>query len=313
MAFKATVDYVQLKVVIDTDSLEPVSVFQNLKSVVTFTYLQNTLQYVNLSAVSVLLDADTKNLYFLAGTPNAESFGFTDLTTFTFDKALADTPILAEQFTFAMQKAVADTTQITENFAKVVQFVRQFDETATMSEAHTYDFSKASTDIIEFSEAQIFVTTKALEDSYDFVDSQVLHLDQASEDFFSFSDTFSRVVSFVRAFADTYGLDDLASAEDNLATQSNLNKTNVVSVAEESLFDFTLGTIAEGISVAESYISSFSPGTIAETANISESAVFSFLAVFADTTTINESIAVELIKGGGPLNVTPMNTNMLNA
>ena len=47
MAFKATVDYVQLKVVIDTDSLEPVSVFQNLKSVVTFTYLQNTLQYVN--------------------------------------------------------------------------------------------------------------------------------------------------------------------------------------------------------------------------------------------------------------------------
>lgn len=60
-------------------------------------------------------------------------------------------------------------------------------------------------------------------------------------------------------------------------------------------------------------MSSFAMGTIAETATISESAAFVFSPVFADTATISESIDVELIQGGGPINVTPLNNSMLNA
>ena len=84
MAIKFTVDYVNLKVTVDTDSIQPVSVFQNLRSLVTFTNLQTSLQYVDLSAVNVLLDADSKNLYFISGHPNAESFGLTDAPALTF-------------------------------------------------------------------------------------------------------------------------------------------------------------------------------------------------------------------------------------
>ena len=42
MAFKVTVDYAKLSVIIDTDSLEPVSTFQNLQSLVTFTNIDGT-------------------------------------------------------------------------------------------------------------------------------------------------------------------------------------------------------------------------------------------------------------------------------
>ena len=55
MAFKQTVNYV------------------DLKSTVTFTDINGIVQYVNLSAVDVLLDAYSKDLFFLVGTPNAET------------------------------------------------------------------------------------------------------------------------------------------------------------------------------------------------------------------------------------------------
>ena len=56
-----------------------------------FTNLQTSLQYVDLSAVNVLLDADSKNLYFLSGHPNAESFGLTDAPALTFTTTKTET------------------------------------------------------------------------------------------------------------------------------------------------------------------------------------------------------------------------------
>ena len=327
MAFKFTVDYQNLRLVIDTDSVESVSVFQHLKSTVDYQDLRQILAYQNLTAAEVAVDADTINQYFTAqyDSPNAESFSFTDSDTFTLGKVLGDTSVITEQLANAMQKAVADTAQLSENLSRVVDFGRTFTETANISEAHTYTFSKASADTFSFTEAQVFVTTKLLADTYGFADSQVLNVERLSEDSFSFA-------PYVRSFADTYGLDDTASASDDLATQSNLNKTNVVSMAEASAFAFTPGTIAEGFSVeeaytssfvpatiaegidvAESYVASFARGVVAETLSIAESAIFSILPVFADTATINESIDVELIKGVGPLNNSALNLNMLNA
>lgn len=91
MAFKFTVDYSNLRVIIDTDSVQPVSVFQNLKSLVTFTNLQSSLQYVNLSAVNVFLDPDTKNLFFLSGHPNAEVITLSEALVVTFTTTKEET------------------------------------------------------------------------------------------------------------------------------------------------------------------------------------------------------------------------------
>tara|TARA_R100000544_G_scaffold3685_1_gene1425 strand:- start:1353 stop:2357 length:1005 start_codon:yes stop_codon:yes gene_type:complete len=334
MAFKVTVDYQDLRLVINTDSVESVNVFQHLKTTVDYQDLRQLLAYQQLTAANVLVDADTLNRYFTAqyNSPNAESFGLTDSDTFSFGKGLGDTPIVTEQLANAMQKPLTESVSIGENLSRVIDFFRVFADTSTISETHVYLLGKAASDSISITEEQTFVTTKLLEDTYGFSDSQVLEVEQAREDSFSFTDDFSRVVPYVRSFADTYGLDDTSSVDDELATNTGVNKTNIVNVSETTAFAFTPGTIeegvsvaevyvssfvpgdiAEGVSVAEAYVSSFTLGTVAETATISESPVFSILPVFADTATISESIDVELIKGVGPLNNSALNLNMLNA
>lgn len=334
MAFKFTVDYKQLRLIIQTDSTESVSLFEHLKSTVDFIDLQQIVAFQQLTAADVNIDADTLNRYFTEqyNSPNAESFSFTDSDSFSFGKGLADIPIITEQLANAMQKGLTESVSIAENLSRVVDFSRNFTDAPTLSETHTYDFSKASTDTVSIAEVQVFDTTKLLADSYSFVDAPAFNVERISEDSFSFTDNFSRVVPYVRSFADAYGLDDTSSVDDELATDTGVNKTNIISVTETQAFAITPGTktdsvsvaeayvssfvpgdIAEGVSVAEAYVSSFIPGTKAETVNISESSVFSFLPLFADTATITESIDVELIKGVGPINSNSLNINMLNA
>ena len=334
MAFKVVVSFQSLQVVIDTDSVESVNVFQHLKNTVQYLDLQQIVAFQQLTAADVFIDADTLNRYFTAqyNSPNAESFGFTDSDVFSFGKGLGDTPTITEQLANAMQKALTESISVAENFSKVVTYLRDFTESTSVSESHTYAFGKNPSDSVTISESQVFDVSTVLADSYSFSDSQVLEMSNLLEDSFSMAESLARTVVYSRDFADAYGLDDLASASDELATQSDLNKTNVVSVSETTAFAFTPGDIAEGVSVAESYassfvpgdiaegvsvaeayVSSFSMGTIAETATISESTAFAFSPVFADTATISESIEVELIQGGGPINVTPLNNSMLNA
>jgi len=52
MAFKATVDYQNLRLVIDTDAVESVSVFQHLKTTVDYQDLRQLLAYQQLTAIS---------------------------------------------------------------------------------------------------------------------------------------------------------------------------------------------------------------------------------------------------------------------
>ena len=334
MAFKVVVSYQSLRVVIDTDSVESVSVFQHLKSTVQYIDLKQIVAFQQLTAADVTIDADTLNRYFTAqyDSPNAESFSFTDSDVFSFSKALTDAPIITEQLARALDKALTETVSVAETFSKVVAFARDFAESTSMSESHMHAFGKAASDSVTISESQAFDVSTALSDSYTFSDSQVLEVSNLLEDSFSVGESLARTVVYSRDFADAYGLDDTASASDDLATESNLNKTNIVTMAESSAFAFTPGDIAEGISVSESYASSFVPGdiaegvsvaeayeasfamgTIAETATISESTAFAFSPVFADTATISESIDVELIQGGGPINSAALNNNMLNA
>ena len=315
MAFKVVVSFQSLQAVIDTDSVESVSVFQHLKNTVQYLDLQQIVAFQQLTAADVTIDADTLNRYFTAqyNSPNAESFSFTDSEVFEVGKGLGDTPTITEQLANAMQKPLTESVSVSEDFSKVVTYLRDFTESTSVSESHTYAFGKNPSDSVTISESQAFDVSTVLADSYSFSDSQVLEMSNLLEDSFSMAESLARTVVYSRDFADAYGLDDIASASDDLATESNLNKTNVVSVSETTAFAFTPGDIAEGVSVAEAYVSSFAMGTIAETATISESAAFAFSPVFADTATISESIEVELIQGGGPINVTPLNNSMLNA
>ena len=123
MAFKKTLNYV------------------DLKSTVTFTDINGLVQYVNLSAVDVTLDAFSKNLFFVVGHPNAEIFAVSEVLAVTFSKVLADTPVLEEQaaigFTLATQTESVSMGDNLVFFRK--NFERSFTETVSLVDTASND------------------------------------------------------------------------------------------------------------------------------------------------------------------------------
>ena len=189
MAFKFTVDYTRLRVIIDTDSLEPVSVFQNLQAVITHTELQSSLQYVNLSAVNVFLDPDSKNLYFLSGHPNAETISLTDVPAILFETARTETVTLSEEATLAFSKSASDTVGISESISKVVDYVRAFSDAPSLSDDPAIAFSTSFDDSSTLSDAPALSIEPAKSDTLSFLDSEVLSVDPAKSDTLSVSDS----------------------------------------------------------------------------------------------------------------------------
>jgi hypothetical protein len=130
------------------------------------------------------------------------------------------------------------------------------------------------------------------------------------------SESLAKVSAFARAFTDAASLDDTASASDDLATQSGINKSNIVSVAESlnvSAFGKPLtdtATINESININGSNQFSESP-------TVSDSPSLGFApATIANSVSVSESIDVQLIAGGTSgalLNKSALNTYSINS
>lgn len=342
MAFKITVDYVDLKLTIDTDSVESVSTFVFAKSTVTYVALDYVVDYINLTAADIITDADSKNMYFTAehnyfGQDEADfKVTMSDaIASLAVSLAKADTATFdAENETVAkaLSTAKSETVSLADSLSKTMHFIRAFADTPSVTEQLSYSLGKAASDTFNFSDAQTFNFSKQpTGDTVGASDVLEYDLDYTIADSFSFSDSFSRVVQFARSFSDSFTLDDAASVDDELQTDVTLNKGNVVSVSEALSYAFST-TASESVTISESFANAFSTGTIAETANLAESSSWSFSRgtqadsvslsealtrlfspTYADTTSISDSISVELTIGGGPLNAVPINASMLNA
>lgn len=154
MAFKNTLNYV------------------DLKSTVTFTDINGLVQYVNLSAVDVTLDAFSKNLFFTVGSPNAEIFAVSEALAVTFSKLLADTPVLEEQAAIGFTLGTrTESVSVSESFSKVTSFVRAFTEslslvdTASNDDPLTTDWSTGIGNSATLSESSAFALTTPASDS----------------------------------------------------------------------------------------------------------------------------------------------------
>ena len=133
MAFKAIVSYTKLK------------------SISTEIKIQGLVEYLSLQAANILLDADSKNQWWLdaqdlydfdnstnAATGNRRAlFVLSDaITSFAVSKPLAETLQLSEAvgkgFTMG---TVAETVTMSESFSKLLTYQRTFTETSTLSES----------------------------------------------------------------------------------------------------------------------------------------------------------------------------------
>ena len=146
----------------------------------------------------------------------------------------------------------------------------------------------------------------------------------------SMSESLARVVTFIRTFTDGTSLDDAASASDDLATETGINKNNIFSFTDTQTFSVSKSGITDSATVSESIAHSFartvadsfslsdSPSvtginTFADSPSIAESLVHSFGKSVSDSATISESVSVLLEPGGSSvLNTAALNTFALN-
>ncbi len=220
MAFKNTLNYV------------------DLKSTVTFTDINGLVQYVNLSAVDVTLDAFSKDLFFIVGHPNALTLSITDsVDVITFSKVLADTSTITEALASSFAKSLADTPAVSETL--VHSFVKAVADSYSISETLASSFAKASADTASVSESVAYNFSKAIANSTSISETLASSFAKASADTASVSESFSKVVSFVRTFTESLSLVDTASNDDPLATDWSTGIGNSATLSESSAFALT--------------------------------------------------------------------------
>ena len=323
MALRAIVSSNNLRAIVDTDSLEPVTVFQNIKSLVSFVNLEYGTDFLNLSAVDIVLDADSKNLYFAPGYQEDKALTVTiteSLANAIAKTVTADTTSILEAAALDVDKAAADGVSFSDNVVTLLIFERAFLNIISVNDIPdlaTLNFGKNPSDSANVGESYASSFSKPASDSASISETYTPDFGKNSADTVSVAESFASVRTFVRAFSDAYSLDDTASASDDLATESGLNKNNVVSIGE-SLDSFAVSkALSDTPTISESFAHDFSPATIADSTSVGEAHAISFgQGTIANSVSVSESINVQLIAGGTSgalLNKSALNTYSINS
>ena len=143
MAFKSTVD------------------FTKLKSVLSVLNLKSPFTYQNLQITDVLLDADSKNLFFTTDA-SALTVTISESLAQALDKAVTETISISEAAALAVSIPTSDSTTISESYSDVVSFVRAFsdayslDDTTSASDDLKTDSSLVKNNVVNISESLFF-------------------------------------------------------------------------------------------------------------------------------------------------------------
>ena len=300
-----TTEFLSYSLGVDRQIIAPISGI-----LLDFTSLDLDLDYQNIS-VEVLVDSDTKNLYFRPGNPNAIIISVGEEAQILVDKSFNDSLSMGDE-----------DAVIGVGLSKA--------EAISLAEASLISYNKvASPDSISFADNQSIGTSSLKEDSLSLSESSSYFFDKnnaetlsmleanykvfgkAFVDSFPMAETFSRIVSFSRSFADVISLDDLASIEDPLQTDTTLNKDNVAFMSEQHLFDYSTSKSDEITMVEAKAI--ILGSTKSDTVSLSESNVISLSQIKADSFAISESINILIILGGTSVfNTAAFNTSALN-
>ena len=188
MAFKFTVDYQQLRLIIQTDSTESVNLFQHLKSTVDFTDIKQIVAFQQLTAANVKLDSDSKNLYFIVGHPNAETISLTDAPALLFATTKTETLTLSEEAVKTVNKGFAETATLAEELSRVVDYVRAFTETPTLTDAPALSLTTSKSDTFSIGDSPSLGIEPAKSDTLSFSDEETLAINPAKSETLTVSD-----------------------------------------------------------------------------------------------------------------------------
>ncbi len=182
MALRAIVSSNNLRAIVDTDSLEPVTVFQDIKSLTNFINLEYGVNFLDLKSVDIVLDADSKNLFF---TPEfradqVQNITITESLANNIAKTVADTASIQELAALSTSRPASDTFSVTESIATLLIFERAFSDTTSVTESSVLNFGKNPSDSANVAEsyASLFgkpaSDTLSISESSDVVPNKIL-------------------------------------------------------------------------------------------------------------------------------------------
>ena len=334
MAIKIVVSYSNLHLSVSSQEIASLATTASTSTLLSYQYPVLNVNYVDLTATNVLLNADTKNLYFSSqyDSPQVQIISMSESLELEIERFLSDSlSFIDDDLVKSLQKSVSDAVSFSDDIIVSVIYFRDFTDSYSVGDqlnSLAIGIGKEDATTITEDLTKQLSTTK--EDLFSVSEAASLSTGLEKTDSVSMSEVFSRTVIFNRSFSDAITLDDLASATDPLQTDSVLDKTNIATVTDQLVYSagltrtesfsfldvpeklFTTNK-ADSLNIAESLSLSYS--TIAsDSTSLSDIDVISFSKSLADSTTITESISISLVAGaqGLVLNEARLNTNVLN-
>lgn len=127
--------------------------------------LNYDLSFVSLNAANVFLDADSKNLIFGSGHPNAIVINLAESAAISFSTSAADSLGLNDSPALGLSRPVSDALSVAESFSKVVTYSRTFADTPTISESTALTLATVQSDTTTILESEAKAVGKAVDDS----------------------------------------------------------------------------------------------------------------------------------------------------
>jgi len=127
--------------------------------------LKYDLSFVSLNAANVFLDADSKNLIFGSGHPNAIVINLAESAAISFSRPAADSLGLTDAPALGLSRPVSDALSIAESFSRVVTYSRTFADTPIISESTALAFSTEQSDTTTILESEAKAVGKAINDT----------------------------------------------------------------------------------------------------------------------------------------------------
>ncbi|MAJ57540.1 MAG: hypothetical protein CMI74_05670 [Candidatus Pelagibacter sp.] len=127
--------------------------------------LNYDLSFVSLNAANVFLDADSKNLIFGSGHPNAIVINLAESAAISFSTSAADSLGLTDAPALGLSRPVSDALSVAESFSKVVTYSRTFADTPTISESTALTLATVQSDTTTILESEAKAVGKAVDDS----------------------------------------------------------------------------------------------------------------------------------------------------
>lgn len=247
------------------------------------SYAQPTTEvyYQNLNAIDVVLDPYSLNKYF-----RLEGFGISDAATLTTSKSFADSidSISDSLQSVDTSKTLLDEFAIGDYVYVLLSIQREFADSLSTGDTSTLSVGINRTEILIASEAFDYTFSKPITESVTAADSPSISLGIAKTEAVTTADTFTRVLTFSRAFNDTVTLDDFTDI--GAITKDTIgSKSNAISFTDTQTFA-TEKTLSDTPIVNDVYSSIFITSR-ADTLSVTES-----------ITVVNRSLASSRLNAG---------------